>query len=123
MGTGNVSEMVGTRWKTRDEDLFTDVHSSKEPDKTELIAALGEGRVKPTKDPTKDVTCIALPKAALGITKEKQFDSQGSSTGRERASLMKARALSDSPPARRSGEKLERQIPLLCITLKSVCFG
>ena len=110
---------VGTRWKTRDEDLFTDVHSSKEPDKTELIAALGEGRVKPTKD----VTCAALPKAALGITKEKQFDSQGSSTGRERVSLMKARALSDSPPARRSGEKLERQIPLLCIILKSICFG
>ena len=66
VGTGDVSEMVGTRWKTRDEDLFTDVDSSKEPDKTELIATLGEGRVKPTKD----VTCVALPKAALGITKE-----------------------------------------------------
>ena len=32
---------------------------------------------------------------------------------------MKARALSDSPPARRSGEKCEKQIPLLCITLKA----
>ncbi|XP_068673930.1 uncharacterized protein [Montipora foliosa] len=96
---------MATEKKTRDEELFIDVHSSKEPDETELIPALGEGRGKPTKD----VTCIALPKAALGITKEKQSIPRGS-TGRGRASLMKARALTDSPPVRRPGEKVEKQI-------------
>ena len=86
------------------DDVFIDVHSSQKPDETEVIPALGQGRGKPTKD----ITCIALPKAALEITKEKQ-SIPWTTSGRGRASLVKARALTASPPIRRPGEKVDKQ--------------
>ena len=70
------------------------------PEETELIPAVGQGRGKPPKD----VGSLTLPKAALGITKEKN-PAQAPATGRGRASVMNARALTDSPPVRRPGEK------------------
>lgn len=97
---------MASRWRTWDQDFFIDVHSSKKPEETELIPALGHGRGKPTKD----ITSIALPKAALGIPKEKNTEqtAQASAAGRGRASVMKARALTDSPPVRRPGQKNEK---------------
>ena len=92
---------MASRWRTWDTDFFTDVHSSKMPEETELIPAVGQGRGKPLKD----VGSITLPKAALGIAKEKNTAQAQSATGRGRASQMKARALTDSPPVRRPGEK------------------
>ncbi|KAJ7372708.1 RNA-binding motif, single-stranded-interacting protein 1 [Desmophyllum pertusum] len=89
---------MASRWRTWDVDF--DAHSSKKPEETELIAAVGQGRGKPLKD----VGSLILPKAALGITKEKNA-AQAPATGRGRASVMKARALTDSPPVRRPGEK------------------
>lgn len=91
---------MASRWRTWDSDFFIDVHASKMPEETELIPAVGEGRGKPLKD----VASITLPKAALGITKDKNT-AQAPATGRGRASVMKARALTDSPPIRRPGEK------------------
>jgi len=70
------------------------------PEETELIPAVGQGRGKPLKD----IASLTLPKAALGITKEKNT-AQAPATGRGRASVMKARALTDLPPIRRPGEK------------------
>ncbi|XP_067044322.1 ELAV-like protein 1 [Acropora muricata] len=86
------------------DDVFIDMHPSQKPDETEVIPPLGQGRGKPTKD----ITCIALPKAALKITKEKQ-PIPWSTSGRGRASLVKARALTASPPIRRPGEKVVKQ--------------
>lgn len=104
---------MASRWRTWDQDFFIDVHSSKKPEETELIPALGHGRGKPPKD----ISSIALPKAALGIIKEKNT-AQGSTTGRGRASLMKARALTDSPPVRRPGEKPTEKAPISIINVK-----
>ena len=59
---------TASRWRTWDQDFFIDVHASKKPEETELIPALGQGRGKPPKD----ISSIALPRAALGITKEKK---------------------------------------------------
>ena len=70
------------------------------PEETETIPAVGQGRGKPLKD----IASLKLPKAALGITKEKNT-AQAPATGRGRATVMKARALTDSPPVRRPGEK------------------
>lgn len=70
------------------------------PEETKLIPAVGQGRGKPLKD----IASLTLPKAALGITKEKN-SVQAPATGRGRATIMKARALTDSPPIRRPGEK------------------
>ena len=86
------------------DDVFIDMHPSQKPDETEVIPALGQGRGKPTKD----ITCIALPKAALKITKDKQ-PIPWSTSGRGRASLVKARALTASSPIRRPGEKVVKQ--------------
>ncbi|CAH3166847.1 unnamed protein product [Porites evermanni] len=94
---------MASRWRTWDQDFFIDVHASKKPEETELIPALGHGRGKPPKD----IGSIALPRAALGITKEKKT-SHASAPGRGRASMMKARALTDSPPFRRPGERSEK---------------
>jgi len=94
---------MASRWRTWDQDFFIDVHSSKKPEEPEIIPALGQGRGKPTKD----VTSIALPKVALGISKGKNAPQAGA-TGRGRASVMKARALTDSPPVRRPGEKPDK---------------
>lgn len=91
---------MASRWRTWDSDFFIDAHSSKMPEETELIPAVGQGRGKPLKD----IASLTLPKAALGITKEKNT-AQAPATGRGRASVMKARALTDSPPIRRPGEK------------------
>lgn len=71
------------------------------PKETELIPAVGQGRGKPLKD----VGSLTLPKAALGITKEKNTAPAHAATGRGRASVVKARALTNSPPVRRPGEK------------------
>ncbi len=91
---------MASRWRTWDSDFFIDAHASKMPEETELIPAVGQGRGKPLKD----IGSLNLPKAALGITKEKNT-AQAPATGRGRASVMKARALTDSPPVRRPGEK------------------
>lgn len=80
------------------------MHASKKPEETELIPALGQGRGKPPKD----ISSIALPRAALGITKEKKTAQATVTAGRGRASMMKARALTDSPPVRRPGEKPDK---------------
>lgn len=91
---------MASRWRTWDADFFIDAHSSKMPEETELIPAVGQGRGKPLKG----IASLTLPKAALGITKDK-YTAQAPATGRGRASVMKARALTDSPPIRRPGEK------------------
>ena len=90
---------MASRWRTWDTDFFIDVHSSKKPEETEIIPAVGQGRGKPPKD----VASLNLPRAALGVTKEKKGD--GVQPGRGRTSLMKTRALTSSPPVRRPGEK------------------
>ena len=90
---------MASRWRTWDSDFFIDAHSSKMPEETEIIPAVGQGRGKPLKD----IASLKLPKAALGITKEKNT-AQAPATGRGRATVMKARALTDSPPVRRPGE-------------------
>ena len=107
---------MASRWRTWDQDFFIDVHASKKPEETELIPALGHGRGKRPKD----IGSIALPKAALGITKEKK-NSQASAPGRGRASMMKARALTDSPPVRRPGERSEKT-PISIINVKNLVF-
>lgn len=91
---------MASRWRTWDSDFFIDAHSSKMPEETKLIPAVGQGRGKPLKD----IASLTLPKAAFGITKEKN-SVQAPATGRGRATIMKARALTDSPPIRRPGEK------------------
>lgn len=107
---------MASRWRTWDQDFFIDVHASKKPEETELIPALGHGRGKPPKD----IGSIALPKAALGITKEKKT-SQASAPGRGRASMMKARALTDSPPVRRPGERSEKT-PISILNVNNLVF-
>ena len=104
---------MASRWRTWDQDFFIDVHASKKPEETELIPALGQGRGKPPKD----ISSIALPRAALGITKEKKTAQAPVTAGRGRASMMKARALTDSPPVRRPGEKPDKP-PVNIINVK-----
>ncbi|PFX17781.1 Protein alan shepard [Stylophora pistillata] len=91
---------MASRWRTWDADYYIDAHTSKMPEETEPIPAVGHGRGKPAKD----VASLNLPKAALGITKDKNT-AQAPATGRGRASVMKARALTDLSPIRRPGEK------------------
>lgn len=91
---------MASRWRTWDADYYIDAHTSKMPEETEPIPAVGHGRGKPAKD----VASLNLPKAALGITKDKNT-AHAPATGRGRASVMKARALTDLSPIRRPGEK------------------
>ena len=107
---------MASRWRTWDSDFFIDAHSSKMPEETKLIPAVGQGRGKPLKD----IASLTLPKAALGITKEKN-SVQAPATGRGRATIMKARALTDSPPIRRPGEKTTTA-PNTVINVKFVFF-
>jgi len=85
------------------------------PEETKLIPAVGQGRGKPLKD----IASLTLPKAALGI-KEKN-SAQAPATGRGRATIMKARALTDSPPIRRPGEKTATA-PTTVINVKFLFF-
>ena len=96
---------MASRWRTWDQDFFIDVLSSKKAEETEVIPALGQGRGKPAKD----ITSIALPKAALGIKEKNTAQAHPNACGRGRASVVKARAaLTDSPPVRRPGQKLDK---------------
>ena len=91
---------MASRWRTWDAEYYIDAHTSKMPEETEPIPAVGHGRGKPAKD----VASLSLPKAALEITKDKNT-AQAPAIGRGRANVMKARALTDSPPIRKPGEK------------------
>lgn len=95
---------MASRWRTWDQDFFIDVLSSKKAEETEVIPALGQGRGKPSKD----ITSIALPKAALGMKEKNTAQTHANTCGRGRASVVKARALTDSPPVRRPGQKVDK---------------
>ena len=91
---------MASRWRTWDAEYYIDAHTSKMPEETEPIPAVGQGRGKPAKD----VASLSLPMSALEITNDKNT-AQAPAIGRGRANVMKARALTDSPPIRKPGEK------------------